>query len=88
MIRSQHYTGFIGENRLQEKTNSNDVKNCCRLIGSNSAEMKVHHLQNFHVLKLKVYEKCDAVFRMQRESKTHSTSGDMQTALAYKERLF
>ena len=87
MEMSQHYTGFIGENRWQEKTNSNDVKNCCRLIGSNSVEMKVHHLQNFHVLKLKVCEKCDAVFWMQREQDTQH-AGDMQTALAYKERLF
>ena len=37
--------------------------------------MKVHHLQNFHVLKLKVCEKCDAVFRMQREQDTQHARG-------------
>ena len=35
----------------------------------------MHHLQNFHVLKLKVCEKCDAVFRMQREQDTQHTRG-------------
>ena len=42
---------------------------------TNFAEMKAHHLQNFHVLKLKVCEKCDAVFRMQREQDTQHAWG-------------
>ena len=37
--------------------------------------MKVHHLQNFHALKLKVCEKCDAVFRMQREQDIQHARG-------------